>query len=525
MAKKKSVPVEKFRRPAAQVAGTTEVGFTGLNQMSGMVREEFHKDLQGKAAIAVYREMWMNEPIVNAIMFAVSMLMRQAKWYVRPWIDPALVDATPAAGKPSKTPPPPPSANPLDPKLPAEPVPAAPLVEADPDAKEKARFVESCMTDMAHSWEDMIIEVLTMLPFGWSLLETVYKRRAGPMTSEADSSRFSDGLIGWKKLPIRSQDSLKQWVFDPVSGAATAMVQQTVTGQTATIPLTKALLFRTQSHKNNPEGRSVLRGSYRPWYFKKRIEEVEGIGVERDLAGLPVLTPPEGLDIWNTQDPAMSTLRQAAEKIVRNIRRDEQEGVLKPFGWQLELLSTGGRRAFDTGGIIDRYNNLIAMTVLADFIILGHNNRYGSFALGSAKTHMFGLAIGGWLDAIKAVFNRYAIPRLFAVNGWPPDRLPTLEYEDIETPNLADLGTYITALSGAGMQLFPNPVLEKYLLRVGTMPVDGVTVGREAPQPVKVVGPDGKPLNPFGGTPKPGNTEPTPPAKNKPTVGAAAGGD
>lgn len=520
MATKKPVVVKKYRRPAAQVAGVSEVGFSGLNQMSGMVREEFHKDLQGKKAIAIYREMWMNEPIVNAIMFAVSMLMRQAKWYVRPWIDPALVDAEPSASKPQDQPTEPP--DPLNPE-PAKPVPAAPLVEATPEAKEKARFIESCMMDMSHSWEDMIIEVLTMLPFGWSLLETVYKRRQGPMATEEESSRFSDGLIGWKKMPGRSQDSLKQWVFDD-RGVATAMIQQTLTGQNAVIPMTKALLFRTQAHKNNPEGRSVLRGSYRPWYFKKRIEEVEGIGVERDLAGLPVLTPPEGLDIWNTADPQLTTIRQSAETIVRNIRRDEQEGVLKPFGWTLELLSTGGRRAFDTGGIIDRYNNLIAMTVLADFIILGHNNRYGSFALGSSKTHMFGLAIGGWLDAIKAVFNRYAIPRLFAVNGWPSEELPTLEYEDIETPDLTELGTYLTALSGAGMQLFPNPVLEKYLLRVGTMPVDGVIVGREAPKPPpKVVGPDGKPLNPFGGgTPGKGGGSDPAPAK-KPTVSAAKG--
>ena len=51
------------------------------------------------------------------------------------------------------------------------------------------------------------------------------------------------------------------------------------------IPMEKCLLFRTQTHKNNPEGRSILRNAYRSWYFKKRIEEIEGVGIERDLAG------------------------------------------------------------------------------------------------------------------------------------------------------------------------------------------------------------------------------------------------
>ena len=49
-------------------------------------------------------------------------------------------------------------------------------------------------------------------------------------------------------------------------------------------------------------------------------------------------------------------------------------------------------RNFDTSAIIERYNNNMAMSVLADFIVLGHNNRYGSFALAGSKTHMFGSA-------------------------------------------------------------------------------------------------------------------------------------
>ena len=68
---------------------------------------------------------------------------------------------------------------------------------------------------------------------------------------------------------------------------------------TYTIPMSKALLFRTKSRKNNPEGRSILRNAYRSWYFKRRIQEIEGIGIERDLAGLPVMHGPEGLDLWN----------------------------------------------------------------------------------------------------------------------------------------------------------------------------------------------------------------------------------
>lgn len=428
-------PVHKARPRDVVRVGMSEVGYSGLNQSSGTLREEFLAELRGKAGIRIYKEMSENDPILGAILFAVGMLMRQASWRVVP-----------------------------NPKT--------------PNDTELAEFVNSCRDDMAMTWNDVISEVLTMLPFGWSLLEMVYKKREGPQRDPVRASRFSDGRLGWAKLPLRAQDSLDRWVFS--RDGAVAMEQKTSTNETATIPLQKCLLFRTQSNKNNPEGRSILRNAYRPWYFKKRIEEVEGIGVERDLAGLPVMTPPEGLDIWNPNDAVALAYRTEAETIIRNIRRDEQEGVLLPFGWTLTLLSTGGRRSFDTSQIIDRYNNAMAMSVMADFIVLGHNNRYGSFALAGSKTHMFGMAIGGWLDAITEVFNRYAIPHLLAVNGVETETPPLLEHGDIEVPDLEELGTYIQKLSGAGFKLFPNEVLEKHLLTLGSMPIEGVRLGQEA---------------------------------------------
>ena len=144
---------------------------------------------------------------------------------------------------------------------------------------------------------------------------------------------------------------------------------------TFTIPIDKALLFRTKSRKNNPEGKSILRNAYRSWYFKRRIQEIEGIGVERDLAGYPVIYAPEGYDIWS-EDEAATAIRASLEGMVRSVRRDESEGLVLPYGYELKLLSTGGARQFDTNAIINRYDTRIAMTVLADFILSGtHTDR------------------------------------------------------------------------------------------------------------------------------------------------------
>lgn len=154
-----------------------------------------------------------------------------------------------------------------------------------------------------------------------------------------------------------------------------------------TIPMSKALLFRTKVRKDNPEGRSILRNAYRSWHFKRRIQEIEGIGIERDLAGLPVIYTPEDMDIWNSEDETISRIRAELENMVRGVRRDEREGLVLPGGFKMELLSTGGSRQFDTNAIIDRYDTRIAMTVLADFIFLGHQQN-GSWALSSDKTEL-----------------------------------------------------------------------------------------------------------------------------------------
>ena len=87
---------------------------------------------------------------------------------------------------------------------------------ASEDAADKkaAEFVESCLHDMDMPWTDVVGEILSCLTYGWSLHEIVYKRRMGRKRDPRLESKFDDGLIGWQKLPIRSQESLYKWEFD-----------------------------------------------------------------------------------------------------------------------------------------------------------------------------------------------------------------------------------------------------------------------------------------------------------------------
>lgn len=410
------------------MAEMKELGRVGMNRWGGHFREEFLTELQGRRGIQAYREMSENDDIIGAVLYAIELLIRQATWDVQPGGDSA-------------------------------------------KDKEAAEFVRSCMDDMTDTWTDTISEILSFLTFGWSAHEIVYKRRAGNSRDPRLKSKYTDGLIGWQKLPIRAQETLYEWKYDD-SDNLTGLVQMPPPDYgIIEIPVEKLLLFRTKSRKANPEGRSILRNAYRDWYFKRRIQEIEGIGVERDLAGFPTLTAPEGINIWDDEDPEMLRMRAAAERLVQNIRRDSMEGIVMPAGWQLSLLSTGSRRQFDTNAIIERYDARIAMTVLADFVLLGHQNT-GSWALSSDKTELFSMAIGSYLDIICEVFNNQGITRLIDLNGEPFKGItdyPYLTHGDVESQDLEKLGAFLTAATGSGV-LVPDEGIEDYVREAAGFP-------------------------------------------------------
>lgn len=405
-----------------------EIGRVGQRRYGGIFYEEFLSELRGRKGAEVFTEMSNNDETIGAILFAIEMLVRQASWNVEP------------GGSTAKD-------------------------------REAAEFVKSCMDDMQQTWIDTISEILSFLTYGWSFHEIVYKRRMGRTKDNRTSSKYDDGLIGWMKLPIRSQETLYQWEYDDQDDLIGMTQMPPPDFGLITIPMNKAMLFRTRSRKDNPEGRSILRTAYRSWYFKRRIQEIEGIGIERDLAGLPVITTPEGMDIWDKDDEDMNAIRAGLEAMVKNIRRDSTEGLVLPFGYTFELTSTGGSRQFDTNSIIARYDTKISQTVLADFIQLGHES-VGSFALSSDKTNLFSMAICAFLDIICQTFNSQGIPALIDING---DHFagvtdyPRLTHGDIEDVDLATMATYIKDMTSIGV-IIPDESLEDYVRQLGKLP-------------------------------------------------------
>jgi hypothetical protein len=417
-----------------------ELGSTGLRRSGGTVYEEFLVNLRGLRGARVYREMADNDPTIGSMLYAIEKVITRLEWRVDPYSDNS-VDG-----------------------------------EIKPEDEEVAAFIDSCLHDMSDSWDQTLSQILSMLVYGYSYNEIVYKVRTGPEAKDPSKrSKHTDNKIGWRKLPIRSQETLFRWQIDERGGIQAMEQTDPSSGGTHIIPIEKALLFRTTTAKNNPEGRSILRNAYRPWFFKRRIEEIEAVGIERDLAGLPVAyVPPEYLSSAATAEQA--NVLATVQNIVTSIKRNEQEGVVFPTlyddaghkQFDLVLLSSGGSRQFDTDKIVQRYDQRMSMSILSDFILLG-SDRVGSYALGSTKMDLWSMAVDSIAKNIAEVFNQYAIPRLMKLNGMDASRAPFLTYGEVSHVDLTEISDFVTKLATAGV-LMPDPKLEDYLRDLAGLP-------------------------------------------------------
>ncbi len=237
------------------------------------------------------------------------------------------------------------------------------------------------------------------------------------------------------------------------------------------------MLFRTTARKGNPEGRPVVRTAHQPWYYKTRIQKIEAIGIERDMAGVPKAEIPADY-LAPDADAGKKATATAVQQIVQNLKRDTQEGIVWPQAYtpdgkplfSLSLMSAGGQRQFDTNAIIARYKADIAGAVLADFVLLGHA-QVGTYNLAQVKSTLFTTALEAWLDIITSVINDQAIKPLVRLNGWDPAIAPSLTHAKVEAVDLGAVGAYLGQLAQAGALGELDADQRTFLLGLGGIPV------------------------------------------------------
>jgi phage gp29-like protein len=170
---------------------------------------------------------------------------------------------------------------------------------------------------------------------------------------------------------------------------------------------------------------------------------------------LPVIYLGDGCSMEGT-----NSTYEKAKTLVRDIRKDDQMGIVLPGpkmtadgkGILLELLSGGSLESADVGPVISRYEKRIALSMLAQWLMLGMD-QVGSYALSQDQTDFFRQAVEAVLKMITSVLNRFAIPRLFKLNPslMKKGDLPEIEYSLPVKPDFKMFAEAVNVMVGAGV--------------------------------------------------------------------------
>lgn len=420
----------------------SEGGYVGLNIFNGVSNEEMKKELNFPNNLKTYKNMSYHGT-VNAPLTLYTNIISKADWVVKP------------------------------PK------------EATEEEKKQTEFIRECLTDMDQPFEELIKDILSMNIYGFSVHEKVYRKRY-----TSNGSKYNDGLIAWKKLPIRSQESIKKFLFSDDGNEVTG-VQQNVSnlsdpyGRFSTrdklevnLPKSKFMLFRTGNHRGDPYGKSMLRDAYLAWRYLTVLEEIESNGVAKDMAGLPILSmPPQYLSKDSTPDQV--AIRQYYERSMANLQMNQQSAMILPNAYdpdtrqplfKLELLSMDGKKGFDTTKVKEYYKNLILTSLFADILIMGQSAT-GSFALGQIKNSLSGAMAESMIREIKSVFNNDLIRQTYELNGWNAARACTLDFENLESADLESFSKAVQRFASTSVLEVDREVLNRVRESIGVDPL------------------------------------------------------
>lgn len=392
--------------PAVSLDFANTIGIPGYPNAGGEVYSELHTELSGRRGPIIYREMWRYHPTVARWYSLVSSLVVGAAWNLAP----------------------------ADPENPA--------------AVELRDFVDTCTKDMRmqgnpQPWSAVLQGFCTALPFGWALQEVTYKRR------ETGKSDYPDNRIGWASIDLRAQLTKLRWDLGVNSEINGFFQLAPMDGQIRYIPAEKFLLYRPQDDNGSPEGLSFLSAAFEAWRDQRRYKKINGIGMERYLAGFPVIrVPAEVLNGATGSNEAAVRDRYAI--IGARIRKDEQGFIMLPSDvhpntqvpmYALELLSANGDKPPDILPIINNCDRDIATALWVQFLLLGQQ-KSGTQALSVDQTDLFAKGIDGLNDGIAEVFQD-AVRDLCEMNGEPAELHPRVTHSKIEGPGLAQIAAFI----------------------------------------------------------------------------------
>lgn len=469
MAKKKSVPEGSVEALSAD-DGTViprlalkETGYLGLRTASGQILAEANRAFTFPAFFRTIQEMRAN-PTVGSAMNVYRFMITRPKWTVKPCID------------------------------------------ADSKQIARAKIVESMMDDMEDSWDTFLHSVVPYLEYGYSIHNIVPRRRL-----TRNGSKFSDGLVGIRKLAVRNPETIVKWHFDP-SNRELLKVEQSVAHlenqYQPTLPLNENgnidlpresfLLFTASATGGNPQGNSIYRNIYLSYKQLTMLQDNQLLSVAKSSAGVMKIEVPAAY-LQGENSPDKGVAGTAFKTIIDGHNNGTNRGLLVPQEYTPEgkpmfdysIMEDKGGQRNNVESIIKGLQNDIAIALSVDVLRLGADGT-GSFSLASAKSSILALAIDSRLKEIRSVLNKHLMKFIFTMNGWSLEDMPTFEYSDIEEIDIGEFSSAIQRIFATSAIEVDRQVLNRVRTAIGVAPLPDDMPVQEDKLPATLTGQSSK---------------------------------
>lgn len=338
--------------------------------------------------------------------------------------------------------------------------------EGDTDGWYAERAEEMLTDDPATSWARIVRRAAMYRFYGFSVQEWTARKR-------------NDGLITFADVAPRAQQTINRWdlLDDGTVQGVTQLSPQTM--RELYLPRQKLLYIVDDTLSDSPEGLGLFRHLVASAARLTRYEQLEGIGFETDLRGIPIGRAPftdlmEKVTSGQITEQQRRALIKPLQDFMRNHVKTAKLGMLldsityetkdeagRPSStqqWGVDLLKGTASSFAENAQAIERINREMGRVLGVEQLLLGAGA--GSYALSDDKTSSFFLLIDGALTEVRESVRDDLLRTLWQLNGWPEDMMPELGTEAIRHTDVAEVAAVLRDMATAGATLDPeDPVV------------------------------------------------------------------
>ena len=339
-----------------------------------------------------------------------------------------------------------------------------PAIENDRAAEEAAEFMESVIADMDQSWTGIVRRLGMFRYHGFGMHEWVTKKR-------------DDGRIGIFALEVRPPHTIERWDLEDSGKVRGVWQRDPLNGRELYLPRDKLLYLVDSTLTDFPDGMGWFRQLVDPAERMKSLLNLEAIGFERDLRGIPIGRAPvsklnEMVKSGQLTDAQVTSMLNGLKDFVSLQRRTSETGLVldsKPYEnktdtginqssimhWGMELLTGEPGSLEELGLAINRLATDMALIMGTDVILTGRDGE-GSRALSADKSRNLYLNANSILIDIAECVNRDIVAPIWALNGLPEELRPTAKVEDVSFKDVETMAKTLADMADAGAVLAPD---------------------------------------------------------------------